>query len=142
MVYHWFLSDTQILMTVSIFFGFFSRNHFLEGWKGALLFNKGRGVGAPHKETSILIGGLQKIMGWDHTLHVPPLWVTLIIIIIISITISCISIINMIIILLLTWFRALATKEKNCAFCMNWYIKCTGDFGHAVNPSVGSVMAI
>ena len=36
-------------------------------------------------------------------------------------------------------FRALARKEKNPAFCMNWEIKHNWEYMDTVSPSVGSV---
>ena len=47
-----FMSETQVLMTVSDFFCFFSRNHFLEGGftferGGGLHFEVVRGAGKP-----------------------------------------------------------------------------------------------
>ena len=35
--------------------------------------------------------------------------------------------------------RALARKEKNSAFCMNWGVKRSWGYGHTVSSSVGSV---
>ena len=70
--YKW---NTQVLMTVSDFLGFFSKNHFLEGalfinWRGSILSGaEGGGVGG--REHRLWWGGFEKIMRWGAP-HSPP----------------------------------------------------------------------
>ena len=40
----------------------------------------------------------------------------------------------------MTIFKALGTKEKNSAFCMNWEIKCIRESGRTVTFLMGSVV--
>ena len=72
-----FMSETQLLMTESDFFGFFSRNHFLEGaftfqLEGGFIFKSvfvGRG-GAPWEHQLWWGGvGVKKIMETSHAPH-------------------------------------------------------------------------
>ena len=63
----WFMIETQVLMTLSNFLVFFSRNHFLEGaslFNGVVCFSVKRGGvifkgggGGPHVSANVLWGG-------------------------------------------------------------------------------------
>ena len=88
----WFMIETQVLMTLSNFLVFFSRNHFLEGaslFNGVVCFSvkRGgsflRGGGVPHVSANVLwgggVGGRKKseFIEWPPCPRLP-LWETLV----------------------------------------------------------------
>ena len=88
----WFMIETQVLMTLSNFLVFFSRNHFLEGaslFSGVVCFSVKRGGsflrggrGVPHVSANVL-WGVEKSYRIYRVAPMPsppplPLWETLV----------------------------------------------------------------